>query len=256
MIKNKARVLRALMRVCLNWHTLLKIYFLGGAGIIYLRDAFGNRIDVHVEPSNIGSVLFLTHVLNDLFGYYKFLYKSNRRCVYFYSEILKLFDWPNPVDVNAVFHDWKFIYLLSAIRFTIMNRDNIIIRSLDEKYVDVLVKNENLVFTVRKGNWYYLSYGAFIPYLGKPYIYTHWFSRILSVRSQLIFIDVGAYIGGYTVRACRLGAKVIAIEPDLENFSLLTQNVKNNCASNKVFLFNVAAGKEKLVCPTTKKNSR
>lgn len=54
MIKNKVRALRALMRVCLNWHTLLKIYFLGGAGIVYLRDAFGNRIDVHVEPSNIG----------------------------------------------------------------------------------------------------------------------------------------------------------------------------------------------------------
>jgi len=249
MIKDKVSTLRALMRVCLNWFTLLKIYFLGGAGTVYLRDAFGNKVDVYVEPSNVRLVLFLTMVLNDLFGYYKFLCKDNKHYIYFYTRITKAFDLPNPVNIDAVFYDWKLQDLLSLIRFMIMNSDDIIIRSLSEKYVDVLVKNEGLVFTVRKRNWYDLSHGAFIPYFGEPYIYTSWFLRILSVRSHPVFIDVGAYIGGYTVRACKLGAKVIVIEPDSENFFLLTQNVNNNCANNKVFLFNVAAGKREIRVP-------
>jgi len=249
MIKNRVRVLQAVMRTCLNWYTLLRIYFLGGAGTIYLRDVFGNKIDVHTELSNISKVLFLTTILNDLFGYYKFLCKNGKRYIYFYSEVLKLFGWPNPVDVDAILHDWKLQDLLSTIRFTIMNSDNIRIHSVSGKYVEVLVKNEKLLFTVRKGNWHDATHGTFIPYLGEPYIYTHWFSRILSRRSYPVFIDVGAYIGGYTVRACRLGAKVTAIEPDPENFSLLTYNVRNNCTNDKVFLFNVAAGEKEALVP-------
>jgi len=128
MIMGRIRALQAVMRTCLNWYTLLRIYFLGGAGTIYLRDAFRNKIDVHVEPSNISKILFLTTILNDLFSYYRFLCENGKRYIFFYSEAPKLFGWPNPVDVDAIFHDWKLQDLLSAIRFTIMNSDSIGIR--------------------------------------------------------------------------------------------------------------------------------
>lgn len=53
-------------------------------------------------------------------------------------------------------------------------------------------------------------------------------------------MDVGAYIGKYTVFACKEAEKVIAIEPIPINFVVLRQNVRLNCCERKVFLINKA----------------
>ena len=58
-----------------------------------------------------------------------------------------------------------------------------------------------------------------------------------------VFIDVGAHIGKYTLRVAKLvgaGGKVIAIEPDPDNFKALLVGVKMNNLSNVIAL-NVAA---------------
>ena len=84
---------------------------------------------------------------------------------------------------------------------------------------------------------------------GKSYIS----SRIVTTDSEKelrkffnidggVFIDVGAHIGKYTVtvaRKIRDSGKVIAIEPEPFNFSLLSQNVVLNHLNN-VILQNVA----------------
>ncbi len=68
-----------------------------------------------------------------------------------------------------------------------------------------------------------------------------WVRRVLSKLRGGVLIDVGAFVGSYTLIGCREGATVIAIEPEPSNFEILLRNVKeNSCANVKVL--NVAAG--------------
>lgn len=56
-----------------------------------------------------------------------------------------------------------------------------------------------------------------------------------------VFVDVGANIGGYTVRAAKV-ARVYAFEPDPRNFKLLELNVKINKIESNVKAFQKAVG--------------
>jgi len=64
-----------------------------------------------------------------------------------------------------------------------------------------------------------------------------WFT----VESGEVVVDVGAHIGRYTLVAAKRAAKVLSIEPDPDNFALLTANVRLNGFSNVVAL-EVAVG--------------
>ena len=57
-----------------------------------------------------------------------------------------------------------------------------------------------------------------------------------------IFVDVGANVGGYTVRACKYADLIVAIEPQSEVFELLSKNIKLNCCKNNVILIKKAIG--------------
>lgn len=70
-----------------------------------------------------------------------------------------------------------------------------------------------------------------------------WHQMIGSLGPGDLFIDVGAYIGLYTVAAAkRVGAngRVIAFEPDRDNFHQLLRHVKLNEVQARVELHNVA----------------
>lgn len=84
--------------------------------------------------------------------------------------------------------------------------------------------------------------GALLPYCLEPYEYHKWFLR--HIDEIVTFIDVGAYVGGYSIRACKHGVKVISIEPDPDNFKLLTIHSKLNNCQNRIELLNIAAGDE------------
>jgi len=56
-----------------------------------------------------------------------------------------------------------------------------------------------------------------------------------------VFIDIGANIGGYTIRAAKT-ARVYALEPHPRNFHLLKLNIKLNQTRNNVRAFQIAAG--------------
>lgn|GEM_PF-5710192 len=63
--------------------------------------------------------------------------------------------------------------------------------------------------------------------------------------NDVLFVDVGSYIGGYAVRACKHGIEVMTIEPHPNNYSMLLKNLKiNNC---KYIALNIAAGKDKSI---------
>jgi len=62
------------------------------------------------------------------------------------------------------------------------------------------------------------------------------------IKNCKVFVDVGANIGGYSVRAAKY-SKVYAIEPLPRNYEILKINEKLN--NVKINSFNLAAGKER-----------
>jgi len=84
-----------------------------------------------------------------------------------------------------------------------------------------------------------LDYATLIP---EYYEYNNWF--VPHIKESEFFVDVGANIGGYTIRGCRHAKLVIAIEPVLTNFLILQKNVElNNC--DNVYALRMAVGKDK-----------
>ena len=60
-----------------------------------------------------------------------------------------------------------------------------------------------------------------------------------------IIMDLGAYIGAYTIHAAKKGAYVIAVEPASTNLVLLLQNIFLNQVNEKVKVLKVAVGGQK-----------
>jgi len=56
-----------------------------------------------------------------------------------------------------------------------------------------------------------------------------------------VFVDIGANIGGYTIRAAKT-ARAYAFEPHPRNFHFLTLNIKLNQVIDRVVAFQAAAG--------------
>jgi FkbM family methyltransferase len=63
-----------------------------------------------------------------------------------------------------------------------------------------------------------------------------------SIMPESVFIDVGAFIGFYSILAAKLGAKVVALEPDPRSFQILLHNVEMSALKNRVIPVNAAVG--------------
>ena len=117
------------------------------------------------------------------------------------------------------------------------------VKVIDNKRLHIEYE-DNTKWIIRKDVIHDWFLGPGLP-LHERYEYHEWFSKL--IKKIRTFIDVGAYIGGYAVRACRAGINVICFEPDPDNFSLLKTNIKLNkhkwcCAT----LHNMAAGSSKV----------
>jgi FkbM family methyltransferase len=102
------------------------------------------------------------------------------------------------------------------------------------------LKVKGLIWNVRKIIYTDFKFGVLLDLIGEPYQYWMWFDKYIDNAET--FIDVGAYIGGYSVRALRKNVDVYAIEANPENYELLIKNLKMNCDDKSVFSYNVAAG--------------
>ncbi len=71
-----------------------------------------------------------------------------------------------------------------------------------------------------------------------------WFLE--AIHENGVFVDSGACVGGYSVRACEIGAEVIAVEPDPDHFHVLSLNLELNHFSNAHLLRIAAGSKEDL----------
>ena len=98
----------------------------------------------------------------------------------------------------------------------------------------VLRTHDGLSITVRQNLW-----DARIVremFFDKPYI------RRITLRPQPIVVDIGGYIGDFSIYAVRyLGAaRVIVYEPTAENFELLKRNVQINGYADRIVAVNRA----------------
>lgn len=100
----------------------------------------------------------------------------------------------------------------------------------DSNYVRV--KYEGMIWNLRYSMLYY-DLGILLG--------THEYCVLKWVNFKDIgtFVDAGAYIGTYTLRAAKYGAIVYSFEPNPYSFKLLTKNVKDNNFTN-VHLYNLA----------------
>src|ERR1700744_5278945 len=63
------------------------------------------------------------------------------------------------------------------------------------------------------------------------------------LREDDLFVDVGANIGSYTMRAsAEIGARTIALEPVPETFKNLVNNIQLNGITDRVKALNIGAG--------------
>jgi FkbM family methyltransferase len=75
---------------------------------------------------------------------------------------------------------------------------------------------------------------------GEYYELQHWFIP----NAKGVVVDIGAYTGFYTIRACKQADLVISLEPQPDLFEYLKQVVRINCPEHgkNVILLNKAAG--------------
>ena len=109
------------------------------------------------------------------------------------------------------------------------------------------LKVKGLIWNVRKIIYTDFKFGVLLDLIGEPYQYWMWFNRYIDNAET--FIDVGAYIGGYSVRALRKNVDVYAIKANPENYELLIKNLKMNCGDKSVFSYNIAAGSRRVRKP-------
>ncbi|QXJ29302.1 hypothetical protein J5U23_02171 [Saccharolobus shibatae B12] len=123
-----------------------------------------------------------------------------------------------------------YTYLKTYINLRYFNR----FPKINEEYTKLLkVEYEDMYWYVRKEN---LIHDIWMILLHNEPEVRKW----ISFEKGMIFVDIGAYIGSYTIRAGKRGANVIAFEPNPISFKILELNVKENGLTNNVKFFNKA----------------
>ncbi|MBA0884737.1 FkbM family methyltransferase [Flavobacterium undicola] len=76
---------------------------------------------------------------------------------------------------------------------------------------------------------------------------------IHNLKSEDLFVDIGANVGHYTLLAAGIcNAEVVAFEPILSTFIKLERNINLNNLSQKIILFNIGIGDENSILNFTK----
>ena len=70
---------------------------------------------------------------------------------------------------------------------------------------------------------------------------------IKKAEKDQIFIDIGAWIGPYTLLAAKLGMRVYAFEPDKTAYEVLKKNIQLNKFKHKPEIFNFGLSKKETI---------
>jgi len=109
--------------------------------------------------------------------------------------------------------------------------------NMENEFSEIIkIKYDGLIFNLRKKN--------LLPDINFSTMNVVDSDKVRSLFNfRGVFVDVGAYIGSYTLRAARRCEKVYSFEPNPYSFRLLEMNVRDNNFSN-VELYNLALGSD------------
>ena len=223
---SKFSSVRALANVFDDWPELLKIYLLGGHACIKIHDHNRNQLSLEIDQRSAVRAVSLGRVLGKSNSYEL----SHGMVSILFSDYRESFKLGEVLSGDSLHFD----YFIELCYLSSVNAD---LRPHDEAHY--LVSLDGLTWFVRKGHEGDLKSGPSLSRTFEPYEYRSWLVSILAHGGT--FIDVGANVGGYTVRASKLGANVISLEPGKENFAILLRNIASNGCS-RINAFNVAAG--------------
>lgn len=225
----------ALLKICNNLLDVVKILkalVVKKSNTVYIKDSNGNKVPIVINVENITYVIRLIRNLH-LLGDYSFQERTIKIFINNYSET---------TSVDEILQHQKLLWLRSL---ALLKKYGAYVCSLNDDHRLVVIY-KNLRFIIRKNVYTDVTSGVLLSEIYEPYEYHNWFDKI--VKAGDVFVDVGAYIGGYSIRACKRGVKVIAIEPDKDNFSLLLENLRINGCRN-VHVLNIAAGEKESIKP-------
>jgi FkbM family methyltransferase len=114
--------------------------------------------------------------------------------------------------------------------------------NIQNQILSYLIQEKPIVIKFYDNSGFYVSHLLDCLHAGlynEPKTFNFFKEQIKNCR---VFIDVGANIGGYSIRAAKY-CKVYAIEPLPRNYKILKINEKLN--NVKINSFNIAAGKER-----------
>ncbi|MEM3087838.1 MAG: FkbM family methyltransferase [Candidatus Bathyarchaeia archaeon] len=206
----------------------MKVYFLGGKTLVSLRDSRGGKLHMEVSEDNVDRIILLSNILYELHD--KYAVSDNEiKCEPCPNIIVTLRNDFTAKELHLLkMHHLLGKYVTSNVRFD------------DEHYLATDI--DGFKWILRKASLIEdATFGLLLPYITEPEEY-EWFVKAL--RKGGTFLDIGANVGGYTVRACKKGVKTIAIEPDPDNYRLLKLNLRLNHCTNSIVL-NMAAGSKR-----------
>jgi FkbM family methyltransferase len=128
-----------------------------------------------------------------------------------------------------------FCSLLNSIQWVLGERIRWIERS-----IKILTPNFSDV-TVETGGYRYLLIDSESLFLVA--FHESWMGKYLRVEKGDIFIDIGAHIGKYSIPLSKIASRIVAVEPDPDNYECLKRNVETNRIRN-ITTVNMLAWKE------------
>jgi FkbM family methyltransferase len=225
--------LRNISEVYDNWLGILRVYFLGGETNASLHDSKGNKLLFNVSKHNIKRIISLGRILAE--SQIRYEVRDNKiRCSFCPFMITTLSPELSAEELDSL----RFGCLLGKYTTDFARFD-------DNHYL--VTDIDGVKWILRKASPITLRYdslfGPLLPYYQEPREYEWFFSTL---RKGDTFVDVGANVGGYSVRASRIGAKVIAVEPDPDNYRVLKLDLELNQCIN-AHVLNIAAGRKEEV---------
>jgi len=196
-ITRKLYSLRSIHQVYDNWLGVLRVYLFGGQTNTLLDNLQGGKLHVEVSKENIGRLISFSNVLVKLWdlGY------EIRTDVTLRKIIKTLTPNPNKEESNLL---WALRVSTEYITGFGSFNDNYSVVT-DVNGVKWAIRKKSVVSYQSD-----LLFGPLLRYYQEPEE-NKWLSKALQEGS--IFVDVGANVGGHSIRASKLGAKVIAVEP-------------------------------------------
>jgi len=224
-IRSKVESLASILSMFDNPISVLLLYITRRGSIDVSLNKIGIKKNFHADSNNVNKLIRLVKYLRGLSTY---LTVRGNVVIIAKNDLKAGFNTDNILDSNTLNYLEVYSKLLPRAR---------VIKGFGENMLYIELE-DGLKWVVRKNILSDLTHGVLITeYEWREYHL--WFSKL--IKKVKTFIDVGAYIGGYSVRACKKGVYVVSVEPDPANFELLTMNIMLNGCKNNAKLLNVAA---------------